>query len=141
MKIPYIQFPKLAHNVSGIRRFDRPDKRNRQVSQGGQTVAEGNPAKGVPAPQRTPGRGFPEPEPPGRAAKRIPFVKRRFILHSLPSLYNQFFLSVFISFDFITEHTNRVGNLQNYTIKPFRLRRRRMILHLNVGIQVGFPRI
>jgi hypothetical protein len=53
----------MAHNVLGIRRFDRPNKQTEGL-QGGQNVAEENPIKGVQGLQPTPDWGFLEPEPP-----------------------------------------------------------------------------
>jgi hypothetical protein len=64
----------MSFNVPGWRRFDRPDKQNRKVLQGGQNVGEQNRIKGVSSAKRSPDCGFVNPVGgacPGRSANRL----------------------------------------------------------------------
>jgi hypothetical protein len=55
----------MAYNHLGWRRFFAPELRNCEaVSRAQKNVGEQNTTKGVPAPKRTPGWCFANPEPP-----------------------------------------------------------------------------
>ena len=64
----------MSLNVPGWRRFDRPDKQNRKVLQGGQNVGGANRTKGVPAQSARPAAVLRNPVGgacPRRSANRL----------------------------------------------------------------------